>query len=69
MPRRDGRWRDHREAIDAIAFTFQTGTQWVHLPVRRTLPRSAPWPAFWAPAATNPSGPANTRPPRSRNAP
>jgi transposase len=27
-----GRWRDHREVIDAIAFKFQTGTQWVHLP-------------------------------------
>ncbi|NUV95626.1 transposase [Streptomyces sp. KAI 90] len=25
-------WRDHREAIDAVAFRFQTGTQWVHLP-------------------------------------
>ncbi|MFJ5114757.1 IS5 family transposase [Streptomyces sp. NPDC088551] len=33
-PRRGGRWRDHREVIDAIAFTFQTGTQWVHLPER-----------------------------------
>ncbi|MEU2212805.1 transposase [Streptomyces hygroscopicus] len=31
-PKRGGRWRDHREVIDAIAFTFQTGTQWVHLP-------------------------------------
>ncbi|MEV8597189.1 IS5 family transposase [Streptomyces sp. NPDC052012] len=31
-PRRGGRWRDHREVIDAIAFKFQTGTQWVHLP-------------------------------------
>ncbi|MBC3983290.1 transposase [Streptomyces sp. AC536] len=27
-PKRGGRWRDHREVIDAIAFTFQTGTQW-----------------------------------------
>ncbi|WP_398657398.1 transposase, partial [Streptomyces shenzhenensis] len=25
-PRRGGRWRDHREVIDAIAFKFQTGT-------------------------------------------
>ncbi|MEU1304652.1 transposase, partial [Streptomyces shenzhenensis] len=33
-PRRGGRWRDHREVIDAIAFNFQTGTQWVHLPER-----------------------------------
>ncbi|MGP4115456.1 IS5 family transposase [Streptomyces sp. 4N509B] len=31
-PRRGGRWRDHRQVIDAIAFTFRTGTQWVHLP-------------------------------------
>lgn len=23
---------DHREVTDAIAFRFQTGTQWVHLP-------------------------------------
>ncbi|WP_460038297.1 IS5 family transposase [Streptomyces cavourensis] len=33
-PKRGGRWRDHREVIDAIAFKFQTGTQWVHLPER-----------------------------------
>ncbi|MFF8911287.1 transposase [Streptomyces olivaceoviridis] len=33
-PKRGGRWRDHREVIDAIAFTFRTGTQWVHLPER-----------------------------------
>ncbi|WP_424894309.1 transposase [Streptomyces sp. SAI-124] len=31
MPRRGGRWRDHRELIDAIAWKFQTGSQWVHL--------------------------------------
>ncbi|MEU8679708.1 IS5 family transposase [Streptomyces sp. NPDC048560] len=31
-PRRGGRWRDHREVIDSIAFKFRTGTQWVHLP-------------------------------------
>ncbi|WP_428843852.1 transposase [Streptomyces platensis] len=31
-PKRVGRWRDHREVIDAIAFKFQTGTQWMHLP-------------------------------------
>jgi transposase len=31
-PKRGGRWRDHREVIDAIAFKFQTGTQRVHLP-------------------------------------
>ncbi|MGW5609543.1 IS5 family transposase [Streptomyces sp. NPDC003753] len=33
-PQRGGRWRDHRKVIDAIAFKFQTGTQWVHLPDR-----------------------------------
>lgn len=33
-PKRGGRWRDHRQVIDAIAFKFQTGTQWVHLPER-----------------------------------
>ncbi|MFC9619998.1 transposase [Streptomyces sp. NPDC056930] len=31
-PRRGGRWRDQREVIDAIAWKFQTGSQWVHLP-------------------------------------
>ncbi|WP_373431358.1 transposase [Streptomyces sp. B3I7] len=24
-PKRGGRWRDHREVIDAIAYKFQTG--------------------------------------------
>nr|WTB31735.1 IS5 family transposase [Streptomyces sp. NBC_00830] len=31
-PKRGERWRDHREVIDAIAWKFQTGSQWVHLP-------------------------------------
>ncbi|TXR99650.1 IS5 family transposase [Streptomyces sp. col6] len=31
-PKRGGRWRNHREVIDAIAFKFQSGSQWVHLP-------------------------------------
>ncbi|MGW6908270.1 IS5 family transposase [Streptomyces sp. NPDC054940] len=31
-PKRGGRWRDHREVIDAIAWKFQTGSQWIHLP-------------------------------------
>ncbi|MFG2440779.1 IS5 family transposase [Streptomyces sp. NPDC048508] len=31
-PRQGGRWRDHREVIDAIAWKFQTGSQWIHLP-------------------------------------
>ncbi|MBZ6114221.1 transposase [Streptomyces olivaceus] len=28
-PKQGGRWRDHREVIDAIAYKSQTGTQWV----------------------------------------
>jgi len=35
LPRRGGQWRDHREVIDAIAWKFQTGSQWVHLPADR----------------------------------
>ncbi len=31
-PKRGGRWRDHRQVIDAIASKFKTGAQWVHLP-------------------------------------
>ncbi|MFJ7985711.1 IS5 family transposase [Streptomyces sp. NPDC096351] len=31
-PRRGGRWRDHREVIDAIAWKSQTGSPWIHLP-------------------------------------
>ncbi|MYT68267.1 transposase [Streptomyces sp. SID8367] len=31
-PKRGGRWRDHREVIDAIAWKFQTGAQWAQLP-------------------------------------
>jgi len=31
-PKRGGRWRDHRQVVDAIAWKFQTGSQWVHLP-------------------------------------
>ncbi|WP_433539398.1 Tn3 family transposase [Streptosporangium sandarakinum] len=31
-PRRGGRWRDHRQVIDAIAFRFRTGTPWMDLP-------------------------------------
>ncbi|MEU1575531.1 transposase [Streptomyces collinus] len=34
--------RDHREVIDAIAFKFQTGTQWVHLPEKYGNWRAAP---------------------------
>ncbi|WP_176740719.1 IS5 family transposase [Streptomyces sp. SceaMP-e96] len=31
-PRRGGRWRDHRQVIDAIAFKYRTGTPWTDLP-------------------------------------
>ncbi|MFJ9420261.1 transposase [Streptomyces sp. NPDC101227] len=27
-----GRWRDHRQVIDAIAFKYRTGTPWIDLP-------------------------------------
>ncbi|WP_412566144.1 transposase [Streptomyces nojiriensis] len=29
---RGGRWRDHRQVIDAIAFKYRTGTPWMDLP-------------------------------------
>ncbi|NBE49900.1 transposase [Streptomyces boluensis] len=31
-PRRGGRWRDHRQVIDAIAFNYRTGCPWMDLP-------------------------------------
>lgn len=31
-PRRGGRWRDHRQVIDAIAWKYQTGAPWMCLP-------------------------------------
>jgi transposase len=31
-PKRGGRLRDHRQVIDAIAWKFRTGSQWIHLP-------------------------------------
>ncbi|MFI1839081.1 IS5 family transposase [Streptomyces olivaceoviridis] len=33
-PKRGGRWRDHRQVIDAIAFKYRTGTPWTDLPER-----------------------------------
>ncbi|MFD7383075.1 transposase [Streptomyces anulatus] len=30
-PIRGGRWRDHREVIDAIAFKLRAGKPWMHL--------------------------------------
>ncbi|WP_443079830.1 IS5 family transposase [Streptomyces sp. P9-A4] len=31
-PKRGGRWRDHRQEIDAIAFKYRTGIPWTDLP-------------------------------------
>ncbi|MFF4321424.1 IS5 family transposase [Streptomyces sp. NPDC001568] len=31
-PRRGGRWRNHRQVIDAIAFKYRTGMPWMDLP-------------------------------------
>ncbi|TVL91230.1 hypothetical protein CD790_18360 [Streptomyces sp. SAJ15] len=31
-PQRGGRWRDHRQVIDAIAFKYRTDTPWMDLP-------------------------------------
>ncbi|WP_188279040.1 IS5 family transposase [Streptomyces sp. CBMA370] len=31
-PRRGGRWRDHRQVIDAIVFKYRTGIPWTDLP-------------------------------------
>ncbi|MFD0122590.1 transposase [Streptomyces virginiae] len=31
-PKRGGRWRDHRQVIDAIAFKYRTSTPWMDLP-------------------------------------
>lgn len=33
-PRRGGRWRDHRQVIEAIAWKFRTGSAWRALPER-----------------------------------
>ncbi|MFC8965485.1 transposase [Streptomyces sp. NPDC057094] len=32
VPRRGGRWRNHPQVIDAIAFKYRTGTPWMDLP-------------------------------------
>jgi transposase len=33
-PKQGGRWRDHRQVIDAIAYKYRTGTPWMDLPGR-----------------------------------
>ncbi|MES4908178.1 MULTISPECIES: IS5 family transposase [unclassified Streptomyces] len=33
-PRQGGRWRDHPQVIDAIAFKYRTGMPWMDLPER-----------------------------------
>lgn len=33
-PRRGGRWRDHRQVIEAIAWKFRTGSPWREIPER-----------------------------------
>ena len=40
--RRGGRWRDHRQVIEAIAWRYRTGSPW------RDLPESfGPWQTAW----------------------
>jgi transposase len=41
-PRRGGRWRDHREVIEAIIWRFRTGSPWRDLP--EEMP---PWVTVW----------------------
>ncbi|WP_344017206.1 IS5 family transposase [Pseudonocardia xinjiangensis] len=37
-PRRGGRWRDHRQVIEAIAWKYRTGAAWPEIPVERFGP-------------------------------
>lgn len=37
-PRRGGRWRDHRQVIEAIAWKYRTGVAWREVPVERFGP-------------------------------
>jgi transposase len=41
-PRRGGRWREHRQVIEAIAWRYRTGSPW------RDLPECfGPWQTAW----------------------
>ncbi|MEU7038549.1 transposase [Streptomyces sp. NPDC046237] len=44
-PRRGRRWRDHRLAIDAVAFTYRTDTPWMDLPDRFRVAERRQYPA------------------------
>ncbi|MGW6709178.1 IS5 family transposase [Streptomyces sp. NPDC054956] len=44
-PRRGGRWWDHRQVIDAIAFKYRTGTPWMDLPEQFGSWKGCPQPA------------------------
>jgi transposase len=37
-PRRGGRWRDHRQVIEAIAWKYRTGAAWREIPAERFGP-------------------------------
>jgi transposase len=41
-PRRGGRWRAHRQVIEAIAWRFRTGSPWRDLPAE-----FGPWQTAW----------------------
>ena len=42
-PRRGGRWRSHRQVIEAVAWKYRTGSPWRELPER-----FGPWPTAHA---------------------
>ncbi|MFD7628924.1 transposase [Streptomyces sp. NPDC059851] len=46
-PKRGGRWRDHRQVIDAIAFKYRTGTPWMDLPSHSARGRAPTAPLRW----------------------
>ncbi|WP_397469333.1 transposase [Pseudonocardia charpentierae] len=36
-PQRCGRWRDHRQVIEAIAWKYRTGVAWREIPTERSF--------------------------------